>query len=398
MTYLGFVGDVMINRPDPDAAFSQVRDVLAWPDVLFGNCECVYTTTPHRAPTAPMVLRAHPDNTAPLRAFDVMSLANNHIVDGGHDALLETVELVRAAGAEPVGVGRDLHEAGRHVTVDVSGSRVSYLAYASVFPYGYEARYDCPGLAPCRAHNVERAIGWAPGMVGDVVTVPHEEDHERLAAALLRARKDSEVVVASFHWGDCLHPFVITDHERRTARFAIDRGADVVVGHHHHALRGIEWYRGRPIFYGLGHFVFDQGPRDADRQLALAERFGDAGSYEIYPRIGWPRLSMHPDTRMTMFAWVRLNGPGVPAAAGFLPCALDQDGVVHPHHPDSPAGAAVVDYVRRGCVTQDLPVVLVDGGHRLAGYPTVEAVPSHPNLSADSSPEPHIPTGSTLST
>ncbi len=364
MTLLGFVGDIMVSRPDPKAVFTHVREILSEPDVMFGNCEAVYTTEPCRAPTAPMMLYAHPDNANALEVFDVMSLANNHIGDCGHDAMLQTADLVRAAGGRPVGVGRTLREARAPGVFETEGNTVAYLAYASVFPRGYEAGEYKPGLAPCRAYNRYVDLvpdGWAPGMLGDVVTVPHETDYANLAEDISVARKKYDVVVASFHWGDYRRPFVLTDHERRTARFAIDHGADVVVGHHHHVLRGIEWYQGRPIFYGLGHFVFDQGPRDSEQQLALAECHGDRGSYEIYPRAGWPRLSMHPDARMTMLAWVQLHGDTAPNAAGFLPCELDADGLVHARDPNSGAGAKIVEYIRRGCVSQRLAVELTTG-------------------------------------
>lgn len=96
-----------------------------------------------------------------------------------------------------------------------------------------------------------------------------------------------------------------------------------------------------------------------------------------------------------MFGWVHLDGPGTPAGAGFIPCTLDQDGVVHPHRPDSPSGAEVVEYVRRGCVTQELPVDLVDG-RQIDGHPTVEVVASSPNGGVD--PPPHTTLRSASST
>lgn len=362
MTLLGFVGDILVDRDDPASAFGAAGEVMAVPDVLFGNCEVPYTTSRHRAPSSPDPLVIDPANVAAFSPFDVLSLANNHIVDAGHEGLLETVEHIRAIGALPVGAGRDLDEARRPAIVEVDGLRVAYLAYASVFPFGYEARAGWPGLAPVRSlnHHVERLPHyWMPGISGEVMSIPHPEDHERLAADLRQAAASFDVVVASFHWGDFQHPFVLTDHERRTARFAIDNGADVVVGHHHHIPRGMEWYGGRPIFYGLGHFVFDvRDPVLPEWFAPTAPPRGDADNYAFYERPGWPLLPMHPDARLTMLGWVDVDGDGRPTGAGFVPCTLAPDGRVHPHDPGSDAGSVVLEYVRRCCEVESLPVTL----------------------------------------
>src|SRR5436309_964566 len=99
---------------------------------------------------------------------------------------------------------------------------------------------------------------WNPGLLPQVVSALDDEDADRVQSDIAEAKTVADIVVVSAHWGDFSRPFVLTDHERQCARLFIDSGADVVLGHHHHLLRGVEWYEGRPIFYGLGHFVFDQ--------------------------------------------------------------------------------------------------------------------------------------------
>jgi poly-gamma-glutamate capsule biosynthesis protein CapA/YwtB (metallophosphatase superfamily) len=384
VTLLGFVGDILIDRAEPESVFQAVSDVLAAPDVLFGNCEAPYTTSPHLAPTSGIPLTPHPSNTKAFDHFDVLSLANNHIVDAGHAAMLETADHLRAVGAIPIGIGRDIAEARRPAKVQCGGLRLAYLAYASVFPFGYEARSGWPGLAPVRAmnHHIERLPNyWVPGVLGSVVSVPHQDDHDALAADLHLASGECDLVVASFHWGDFQEPFTLTDHERRTARFAIDHGADIVVGHHHHILRGMEWYAGKPIFYGLGHFVFDlRNPTWPDWYVAAQTILGEADRYELYDRPGWPLLPMHPDARMTMLAWVDLDETGGPIAAGFLPCALTPEGEVRPHDARSEPGQRVLDYVSRCCEPQQLPVDLaVTEEYSINGLATVRFNPRTPN-------------------
>ncbi|MQA13855.1 MAG: CapA family protein [Pseudonocardiaceae bacterium] len=381
---LGFVGDVMVDRDEPDTAFDLARGALTTPDLLFGNCECVFTDDRrHLAPSAAVVAIAPSAAAAALgpAGFDVMSLANNHIVDAGHEGIDTTAGLLGGQGIQTVGAGRNLTEARRPATLRTGDVTVAYLAYASFFPSGYEARDDWPGLAPVRSRNhyVERFPNlWAPGTPPVCSTVPVPEDMERLEADLVAARQAADIVVASFHWGDYQRPYDLTDHEVRTAHFAVGCGADVVVGHHHHMLRGVEWYRDRPIFYGLGHFVFDfalpeSGPAAmVDRQVTIDP--GNDTYYGLAPRQGWPLHPWHPDARMTALAWVGLDGTTIDGA-GFLPCRLNPAGQVEPLDPSSPAGAAVVEYVRTGCDTQDLGVELVNSPDVvLGGLPTVEVV------------------------
>src|SRR5258707_8582979 len=109
------------------------------------------------------------------------------------------------------------------------------------------------------------------------------------------------VVLTSLHWGDAVRPSVLTDHERTVAHAAIEAGADAVVGPHHHVLRGVEIHRGKPIFYGLGNFVWDAPEGWADTfSPAFKENMRLYGKYGLRARPGFPRLPFHPDGRMTV--------------------------------------------------------------------------------------------------
>ena len=373
---IGLVGDVLVDRDDPSRPFAGTASALRDLDIRFGNCEAPYTEAPHLAPTAGAALTPHPSNLQGLKAagFDVMSLANNHVVDAGHEAMLETADRLRDLGIAVCGAGRDLAEARRPAIVRSGGVSVGFLAYASVFPFGYEAREGWPGVAPLRAYNhlVEAYPNyWIPGTPGTVVTVPHEQDHAALVTDIAALRDEVDVVVVSVHWGDYLRPFVLTDHERRAARICIDSGADVVVGAHHHIVRGMEWYKGRPILYGLGHFVFDVRSVKWPAWLTAAWGSADEESYSLGPREGWPLLPMHRDARMTMLAFVDVEADGI-ESAGFLPCRLNPEGEVEPLDPASPGGRGIIDYVRRACTSQGLATELeTDASLALGGLPTV---------------------------
>jgi poly-gamma-glutamate synthesis protein (capsule biosynthesis protein) len=135
----------------------------------------------------------------------------------------------------------------------------------------------------------------------------------------------------------------------------------------------MEWYAGKPIFYGLGHFVFDlREPAWPDWLGDTAARPAESESYDIYERPGWPLLPMHPDARLTMLAWVDVDEEGRPSVAGFLPCTLAPDGRVHPHDGRSDEGRRVLAYVERCCRTQNLATTLsIADDQSIAGLATV---------------------------
>jgi poly-gamma-glutamate capsule biosynthesis protein CapA/YwtB (metallophosphatase superfamily) len=378
---LGFVGDLMVDRESPDEPFRRVVDLLDAPDIMFGNSEAAYTDDPHPAPSAATPIFPRSDNLDVFAkaGFDVLSLANNHILDAGHRAMLENRQRLNEQGVATCGAGATLEEARRPAVVVRQGIRVAYLAYASVFPIGYEARSNVPGLAPLRARDFWRAAVenyHAPGTAPRCSTIPDEQDLAHTATDIREANDRADLVIASFHWGDFLRPYHLTDHETRTARWAVEQGAHLVVGHHHHALRGIEWHRGRPIFYGLGHFVFDldlQLSAEAEEMFATIRE--TAGDYAIFPRPGWPLLPMHPDTRMTIWAWARAGRSGI-ADIGFVPCRLHPDGSVEAVDPESGAGREVLDYVTACNDTQRLNGRLTtEGAPSVAGHRSVRVVP-----------------------
>ena len=153
------------------------------------------------------------------------------------------------------------------------------------------------------------------------------------------------------------------------AHRAIDFGADIVAGHHHHLLRGIEWYRGRPIFYGLGHLIFDL-QRTFGRLPAGLVGEVPAGRPDNYfglaIRPGWPQLPMHPDARMTMVAWADVTAGGV-TEIGVIPCVINPQGQALPLSATSAEGQRVLEYLAWTCSDQGLRVSIEPSGRREVG-------------------------------
>jgi poly-gamma-glutamate synthesis protein (capsule biosynthesis protein) len=139
---------------------------------------------------------------------------------------------------------------------------------------------------------------------------------------------------------------LLTDYERILAHASIDAGADVVLGHHHHFLRGIEIYKGRAIYYGLGHFVFDLPGLEMALTPTELEKLRGMGEYAIYPREGYPLSPFHEDARMTMIAVCRFRGARL-QSFGFVPCLINGQNHAVPVDGASTQGHRVTGYVEQ---------------------------------------------------
>jgi poly-gamma-glutamate synthesis protein (capsule biosynthesis protein) len=379
---LGFVGDLLVDREHPLEPFTPVRALLDAPDILFGNLEASFTDDPHPAPSGgtPLFPGAHNLGVFGDVGFDVLSLANNHSVDAGHAALLDNLQRLRAQGVATCGAGATLNEARRPAILAAGGLRVAYLAYASVFPMGYEARSNVPGIVPLRSYDLWRTAFdnyHLPGTPPRANCVLDDGDVDGLKRDIAAAREQADLVITSFHWGDFLRPYHLTEHEKRVARLSIDAGADMVVGHHHHTLRGMEWYRGKPIVYGLGHFVFDLRLALSDEARSMFSAMPpETLGYQTAPREGWPWLPLHPDMRLTAFAWARVE-QGRVTALGAIPCRLRPSGAVEAVDPDSDDGLEVLAFLERCQTTQKLAARWVtDSAPVLAGCRGVQLRPT----------------------
>ncbi|MGY3146456.1 poly-gamma-glutamate capsule biosynthesis protein CapA/YwtB (metallophosphatase superfamily) [Bradyrhizobium sp. USDA 3397] len=342
---LGAVGDVFIDRPHPQTAFTASVELLTQLDLLFGNCEGAYTDSPVYPPSVGWRVVAPHANGAHLAkaGFHVMSVANNHSVDGGHAGLLDTLKLLQNQGIETIGAGASLPEALAAATFDRKGAKIGFIGFASVYPSGYEARADRPGLAPMRVHYwINTAYGLESGVPPHIRSNVYPEDVELMKSLIEGLRKQVDIVVVSHHWGQYRSVY-LTEYEQSLARVAIDAGADIVLGHHHHFLRGIEVYKEKPIFYGLGHFVFDLTGKECVQGGYLRQELGDEC---IYPRPGHPLSPFPEDTRMTMVAACEFDGRKL-TSFGFFPCMIDGKNHAIPLKVGDPRAQKVVDYMSK---------------------------------------------------
>jgi hypothetical protein len=168
-----------------------------------------------------------------------------------------------------------------------------------------------------------------------------------LRSDVLSLRETVDVAVVAFHKGIGHVPVVVPAYERELARTAIDCGADVVVGHHAHILRGIEVYRGKPVFHGLGNFVAVTHALTPDGRSAAELETWAKRRRELFgfaPDPAMPFYPFHPESRNTIVADVRLNGGRI--EAGFVPCWIDDRGRPVPVAREE-RGEEVAGYVER---------------------------------------------------
>jgi poly-gamma-glutamate capsule biosynthesis protein CapA/YwtB (metallophosphatase superfamily) len=268
------VGDIQPNRPDPAALLELVRSELADGDLRICQLEATLSTegvvrTDVRNPAH----RVDPRNIEALTAagFDIVSFAGNNNLDYGLDAFYDTIDLCRARGIAVVGAGHDLSEACAPVVLPARGRRVAFVNFCSILRDGYAATNKRGGLSPLHVstfYEPVENIYEQPGTPSRTVTVVDQHDLGRVASSIEEARRQADIVAACFHWGvHFTHDLAM--YQPDVAYAAIDAGADLVLGTHPHCLQGIDVYKGKPIFYSLGNFAFEQP--DAIARHGVAE-------------------------------------------------------------------------------------------------------------------------------
>jgi poly-gamma-glutamate synthesis protein (capsule biosynthesis protein) len=186
--------------------------------------------------------------------FDILSFATNHTMDRSEESLFDTIDAVRGAGITFVGAGVDIAAAREPQIVERDGVTVGFLAYCSVLPYGYQATDERPGTVPVRARTAYEQIDWRPGTKPRIRSYANEEDVALMVADIQALRSQVDVLAVSIHWGIHFEPATVAEYQRAVGRAAIDAGADIVLGHHAHILKGVDVYKGKAIIYSLNNF------------------------------------------------------------------------------------------------------------------------------------------------
>lgn len=257
------VGDIAPFREDPDTIFEHITPFIQKADIAFCQLDSVLSRRGTPLPQARLVSNTDPEVAASMKkaGFDVVSFASNHCMDMGREAFFDTLDLLHEQDLLTIGVGENIDEARKPAIVEREGTRIAFLGYNSILPQGYWAESDRPGCVPMRAYTLYEQIEHdQPGTPCRTHTFAHREDLQRMKEDIKKAREQADVIIVSMHWGIHFVPAVLADYQREVAHAAIDAGADLILGHHAHILKGVEIYKGKAIFYSLGNFAIEVPP------------------------------------------------------------------------------------------------------------------------------------------
>ncbi len=293
-----------------DARLQALFEVMRAGDISFINFEMVTANSGY--PTIKEIAKSDPSIVKEFvwAGTDVVSLANNHMMDFGPSGLATTRRNLDEAGIKYSGAGANLAEALQHTVVEKNGLKMALVSVmvSPTLTIGTGAGENAPGVAWVRGTSVRRPDGTA-------VIAPWDADLKAMEAAIKAARKDADLVAVSMHihWGG---PEVIDpDGKQVVARAAIDAGADIILGHGPHLINGIEFYKAKPILYSIGNFAFQFKP----------------DAYTFFPdtlKIV-QRLSSDPKLFESMIVRMVLSSQGRFRRMELLPVELTTDGIPH---------------------------------------------------------------------
>jgi poly-gamma-glutamate synthesis protein (capsule biosynthesis protein) len=250
------VGDVMLGRlvnqvlkdVGPEYPWGDTLPLFSSADLRLCNLECVLSDRGRPWSATPKVFRFRSDasnvDVLTSAGIELVSLANNHVLDYDYVALLDMLAIFEETGIRHAGAGRDRAEARRPAVIQCAGLRVGMIAFTDNEP-AWEATDERPGTfyVPIDLHD--HRAGQLFGLISD-------------------ASSAVDLVVVSAHWGPNWGYRPPPEHIA-FGRALVDAGADIVFGHSPHVLRGVELYRGKPIVYNAGDFIDDYTVDEIER-------------------------------------------------------------------------------------------------------------------------------------
>jgi poly-gamma-glutamate synthesis protein (capsule biosynthesis protein) len=237
---LAFVGDIMmggsaahkLKTEGADSFFTATAPLLQQADITMGNLEGPLGLKGKIWVKKKYTFLVNPSCAAGLAhaGFKLLTLANNHTMDFGTDALQSTLEALESNGLKHAGAGMNSAEARQPAWFEAKGHKVAVLAYSLTEPTEFWATKTRAGCASADGYNMKEDIQSAKNQGADIVVV-------------------------CCHWGQEKHTD-LRSYQPELAHLAIDAGADAVVCHHPHIWQALEVYHGKPIAYAIGNFAF----------------------------------------------------------------------------------------------------------------------------------------------
>ena len=299
MTF-ALTGDAILTRrlsPFNEPEYLRMMEVIRTADLAFTNLEMLFYDYSDGYPAAHSGgtwMAAEPMLAGELvwAGFDIVSRANNHTMDYSAGGLRSTTKALDGVNLVHAGAGENLAKARAPAYLETAGGRVALISVASTFSDEDRAgpqRGDLrgrPGLSPLRFSTTYHVSGSSLDKLRDVAdeagfrvsdgdslrfqgtqfvasdnpgrrTAPHEGDLADIVAVVREARRQADWVIVTSHTHESAGSRAVPAEFLETfARAVVDAGADIFVGHGPHVMRGIEIYQGKPIFYSLANFIF----------------------------------------------------------------------------------------------------------------------------------------------
>lgn len=210
----------------------ELNQIMKQADITMVNQEFVFSSR-GTAQEKEYTFRAEPHMVQIFQdmGIDIVSLANNHSLDFGKEALEDTFQILSDADIRYVGAGKNLERAKQIEIFEVEGKKIGFLAASRVIPYG----------------------SWNAGNTSTGLFTTYSP--EALIQEIKSNRDRCDSIIVYVHWGVEKNEFP-EEYQKTLARQFIDAGADAVIGSHPHVMQGIEFYHDKPIVYSLGNYIF----------------------------------------------------------------------------------------------------------------------------------------------
>jgi len=253
------VGDIMLDRGveymigkqgngDFRFPFLKIADYFKKADIVFGNLEGVISDKGTKVGSI-YSFRVNPEAMEALAFsnFNVLSLANNHALDYGREALKDCLNRLKEHNISYVGAGFNEQEAFSLVVKEINNTKIGFLAYIDIGPESWKAKEQTPGIA------------WI-----------QNSDLEKIRKDIQEAKSKTDILIVSLHSGE-EYVQELTPFQTNFVKTAIEAGADIIAGHHPHVVQKDERQGQQYIFYSLGNFIFDQGFSEETMQGKIVE-------------------------------------------------------------------------------------------------------------------------------
>lgn len=347
-------GDLVLDVPEPDHWLSGIAPALRAADLVIGHLEVPHSLRGAELQGDVPAPGADPAHLAalPRAGFHAVTLAGNHIADCGAQGIADTVDGLRRLGIAYCGAGANLALARQAALLERGGRRIALHSFNCVGPENGWATAEQAGCAYLRMS----VANGAPVSPRAALQAPDNEALVMLREDIGASRRVADLVIVALHKGIVHTPALLAPYERGVARAAIEAGADVVVGHHAHIVRGIEFVQGRPVFHGLGNgcvvtHALSPG-QDHPARAAWVQQRRKLFGFEPDP--AYTLAPFHPEAVNAMIGCLDWHADGR-LQAGVIPVHVEAPG--RPLLADPQRAGQIARYIESITVAAGLPAL-----------------------------------------